>query len=181
MSFAIHGSNLNDNAVKSYKSPFKKVATRFYAAEGAIFVHDQETGEEFQIALRDWLERALAFNAMARQPTRYHDEREALTRLVEKMVAVAQEAKRQGDPYRPGVLAERAGARSRPVSMAVTGAAGRGTAAIPSAATGQVDPGSLVRMAELGPPDWARGRRSLNGAAMAELLGVRDYTSLAAR
>jgi len=94
----------------------------FFAERGIIRKLDKHTGEYRAIGRRQFLEQASTWSAAAKR-RQYSDERMELLRLVEAMVACAKEAKRQGDPFAPGVTREMMS--RRPQSILVPGAVSR--------------------------------------------------------
>ena len=86
---------------------------KFYAQNGFVCLHDEETGEYFVLTRREFLERAAALSQevkqlrdmMAANPSKkwlVHD-RMDLQAGVDMMLAVAREAKEQGDRTDPEV------------------------------------------------------------------------------
>jgi hypothetical protein len=86
---------------------------KFYAQNGFVCLHDEETGEFFVLTRREFLERAAALSEeakkmramMASDPARkwISSDRVDLQRGVELMVECAKEAQQQGDRTDPAV------------------------------------------------------------------------------
>lgn len=86
---------------------------KFYAQNGFICLHDEETGEFFVLTRREFLERAAALSEeakrmrvmMTQDPARkwISSDRTDLQRGVELMVECAKEAQQQGDRTDPKV------------------------------------------------------------------------------
>lgn len=72
--------------------------TKFWAERGLIHTVHEGTGEYSVCSVREWLLRARALSDQAWRE-KYADERGQLVGLVENMVKVARQAKRQGDPH----------------------------------------------------------------------------------
>jgi hypothetical protein len=107
---------------------------KFYAQNGFVCLHDEETGEYFVLTRREFLERAAALSEevkqlrvmMATNPSKkwLASDRADLQTGVEMMLAAAREAKEQGDRTDPEVdawfLRHRPHRRSK---VSLTGAA----------------------------------------------------------
>jgi len=78
----------------------------FWAEGGAVVVQNEGTGRVTILPVREFLVRLRALN---RGNTREHrpDEREELASAVEAGIRIAREAKAQGDPVDPKVIADR--------------------------------------------------------------------------
>jgi hypothetical protein len=86
---------------------------KFYAQNGFICLHDEETGEFFVLTRKEFLERAAALSLevkrlremMAVNPSKkwLSQDRAELQNGVEMMIAATQEAKEQGDRTDPEV------------------------------------------------------------------------------
>jgi hypothetical protein len=86
---------------------------KFYAQNGFICLHDEETGEYFVLTRREFLERAAALSAEIKQmrvmmttnPSKKWlvQDRIDLQNGIDMMLAAAQEAKNQGDRTDPEV------------------------------------------------------------------------------
>ena len=70
----------------------------FWAENGQIRVVDERDGNFVVVNLRDWLERADAFNRGNKYPLDSLDYRKTM-QCVEDMITVAKQAKAQGDPH----------------------------------------------------------------------------------
>lgn len=90
--------------------------TKFWAERGLIHTVHEGTGEYTVCSVREWLLRARAMSSQAWRE-KYPDEREQLVVLVENMVRVAQQAKRQGDPHTRDGLEE--AKRRMPVRVSI--------------------------------------------------------------
>ena len=90
----------------------------FWPENGFIYIEDKDDGSFTTCSRRDWLERASSFNADAQRrgyiATRAGNEwkkmtaaqeRDAMISLVECMLECAKQAKAQGDPLDPKVVA----------------------------------------------------------------------------
>lgn len=78
----------------------------FWAEDGAIVMQNEDTGRVTIMPVKEFLVRLQALN---RGNTREHrpDEREELASAVEAGIRIAREAKAQGDPLDPKVIADR--------------------------------------------------------------------------
>lgn len=97
---------------------YKFKQTRFWAENGLVRTEDGE-GAYRTRTVREWLQVALAFSDTAKALSRQireagnqarrlalAEERDELIRHVETMVEVAKQAREQGDPHMPGVIAQ---------------------------------------------------------------------------
>jgi hypothetical protein len=73
---------------------------KFWAENGQIRVVDETTGDLKVVPVRDWLERARSF-IRGTKADKYSDEYNETMNLVDQMIAVAREARTQGDPHDP--------------------------------------------------------------------------------
>lgn len=87
---------------------------KFYAQNGFVCLHDEQTGEFFVLTRKEFLQRAQAISEEARRmrtmaaanPSKaawLSADRIELQQAIENMVAVTQEAKEQGDRNDPAV------------------------------------------------------------------------------
>lgn len=87
---------------------------KFYAQNGFVCLHDEQTGEFFVLTRKEFLQRAQAISDEARRlrtmaaenPAKaawLSADRAELQQAIENMVAVTQEAKEQGDRNDPAV------------------------------------------------------------------------------
>ncbi|NBT76096.1 MAG: hypothetical protein EBT15_09030 [Betaproteobacteria bacterium] len=135
---------------------------KFYAKNGFICLHDEETGEFFVLTRKEFLQRAQAISDEAKRLRTIAAEnpgkaawlsadRAALQRAIEDMIAVTKEAKEQGDRNDPVVdawfMRHRPGRKSK-ISMA-SGA--NFTTALPGALPVGKDTGKQVT------PDFSVG------------------------
>lgn len=84
----------------------------FWAEGGCVVVIDNRTGDLHVLPVRDWLERLLELNR-GNSREAYPDQRVRLATAVDDGIAVAKEAKAQGDPLDPRTTAQRVKQRRR--------------------------------------------------------------------
>ena len=77
----------------------------YWACNGRIFIEDQDTGDFKSKSRREMLERADSFNQSISH-CHWADEREELHRTVHDLIDCIKEAREQGDPHEPGVIAQ---------------------------------------------------------------------------
>ena len=116
--YAIHAPTSVDAKWFVYKSRITGEVTEFYAENGIVRIHCENRGAEDYVraSVSEFLHRARAMGDTVRklrsqacragseaQRKRFHQEAVDHQRLVEVMVAAAQAAKHQGDPFDPRV------------------------------------------------------------------------------
>ena len=121
MSFAIQTKGVSSSTkVFRYKSPWTGEITEFHPERGMVTITGchVKTGKEVysRVTRRDFLNRAMALSHEIKV-SQYAEEKLALQRLVEVMVAAAAAAKDQGDPTDARVGRELLRDRHRPVAM----------------------------------------------------------------